>query len=115
MLFFVQDFPFTSPADHAYLVARMLLPFCRRMIAEPTPSHLVTAPAPGSGKALPTDLVSILATARDFGLPVTSAETDLQHRHPNTKHENLAFYRGHLCRFAAAVYRPSTRGYWVFY
>jgi len=49
------DFPFEEPADRAGAVALLLLPFVRRMIAGPTPLHLVDAPVPGAGKSLLSD------------------------------------------------------------
>jgi hypothetical protein len=40
----------------------MLLPFVRRMIGGCTPIHLIEAPAPGSGKNLLADVISVIAT-----------------------------------------------------
>jgi len=56
------DFPFVSESDRAHAVAAMLLPFVRRMVGGCTPIHLIEAPAPGSGKNLLADVVSLIAT-----------------------------------------------------
>lgn len=44
------------------LIALILLPFMREMIDGPTPGHLLTKPAPGTGASLLTDVFSIIAT-----------------------------------------------------
>jgi len=46
----------------ANLICLTLLPFLRDMINGPTPGHLLTKPAPGTGASLLTDVVSIIAT-----------------------------------------------------
>lgn len=46
------DFPFVSPSEKAHLIALMLLPFVRDMIAGCTPLHITEAPSVGSGKSL---------------------------------------------------------------
>ncbi|HPS02826.1 MAG TPA: hypothetical protein PLA90_14905, partial [Candidatus Sumerlaeota bacterium] len=54
------DFPFVTQADRAHALAAILLPFTRRMIAGPTPLHLIEAPTPGSGKGLLANVVSVI-------------------------------------------------------
>jgi len=44
-----RDFPFEGESDRAHAVALALLPFVRRMIDGPTPSHAVNAPPRGEG------------------------------------------------------------------
>ncbi|MCC6311595.1 MAG: hypothetical protein IT345_11880 [Trueperaceae bacterium] len=56
------DFPFVEPSDCAHMVAALMLPFVRRLVAGVTPIHLVEAPAVGSGKGLLCSLVEVLAT-----------------------------------------------------
>jgi len=46
------DFPFTSDAARAHALAAALLPFCRALVAGPTPNHMADAPAEGTGKTL---------------------------------------------------------------
>lgn len=46
------DFPFRGVSDLAHAFALALLPIVRPVIAGPTPIHLFTAPAPGTGKSL---------------------------------------------------------------
>lgn len=47
------------------MMALMLLPFMRELIDGPTPGHLLTKPAPGTGASLLTDSFSIIATGRE--------------------------------------------------
>jgi len=44
------------------LIGLTLLPFMREMVDGPTPGHLLTKPAPGTGASLLTDVVSIITT-----------------------------------------------------
>lgn len=62
------DFPFETEADKANSLALLLQPFARRLIAGPTPLHLVDAPAAGTGKSLLVDAVMRVSN----GAPVTS-------------------------------------------
>jgi len=55
------DFPFVTQADRAHAVAAFLLPFVRRLIDGCTPLHLISAPCPGSGKGLLSNLIGIVA------------------------------------------------------
>jgi hypothetical protein len=52
-------------ADHAHAVthavAMTLLPFCRDMIAGPTPGHVYTKPGPGTGASLLVDVLTTIA------------------------------------------------------
>lgn len=52
------DFPFVSDSERAHAVAAFLLPYARELIPSYTPLHLITAPAPGSGKSLLADALS---------------------------------------------------------
>lgn len=54
----LSDFPFTSDASRAHALAAALLPFCRALVAGPTPNHLADAPTEGTGKTL---LLKVLA------------------------------------------------------
>jgi hypothetical protein len=58
------DFPFEGDASRANLLSTILLPFARELIDGPTPLHLIDAPAPGTGKGLLSEVVSIPATGR---------------------------------------------------
>ncbi len=67
--------------DHAHAVthaiAFMLLPFCRAMIAGPTPGHMFTKPGPGTGASLLVDLLTLIATgspAPAMTFPTTNEE-----------------------------------------
>ncbi len=55
------DFPFTDDSDRAHAMAAILLPFVRRMVAGPTPLHLIEAPTAGSGKGLLANLIAIIS------------------------------------------------------
>jgi hypothetical protein len=48
----------------ANLISLTLLPFAREMIQGPTPGHLLTKPAPGTGASLLTDAMSMIATGK---------------------------------------------------
>lgn len=47
------------------MMGLMMLPFMRELIDGPTPGHLLTKPAPGTGASLLTDVFSIIATGRE--------------------------------------------------
>jgi hypothetical protein len=55
-------------ADNAHAVthavAFTLLPFCRDMIAGPTPGHAYTKPGPGTGASLLVDVLTTIATGK---------------------------------------------------
>lgn len=70
----VVDFPFRTPSDRAHVVAAIILPFVRRMIAGPTPLHLHEAPTPGSGKTLLIDLIRIVAFGELTGTTTMTAD-----------------------------------------
>jgi hypothetical protein len=46
------DFPFTTDSERANALALFFLPFVQALIAEPTPLHVVEAPAAGTGKSV---------------------------------------------------------------
>lgn len=56
------DFPFTSEAERAHVVALLLLGFLRGMIDGPTPLHLIEKPTPGTGATLMVDAVATILT-----------------------------------------------------
>jgi hypothetical protein len=45
-----------------HAVAMALLPFCREMIAGPTPGHVYTKPGPGTGASLLVDVLTTITT-----------------------------------------------------
>lgn len=58
------QFPFVDDASRAHAVALLLAPFVRAMIEGPTPLHIVSAPAAGSGKGLLTQSCLLPALGR---------------------------------------------------
>lgn len=64
----VCDFPFASDAAKAHALALFLLPFCRELIAGPTPLHLFDKPAPGTGAGLLAEVLLVPG----FGHPPSS-------------------------------------------
>jgi hypothetical protein len=50
-------------APIAHTLGYMLLPFCREMIAGPTPGHVFTKPAPGTGASLLDDMCAMIDAA----------------------------------------------------
>ncbi|MEQ9145220.1 MAG: toprim domain-containing protein [Parvibaculaceae bacterium] len=56
------DFPFTTEAERAHVVALLLLGFLRGMIDGPTPLHLIEKPAPGTGATLMVDAITGILT-----------------------------------------------------
>lgn len=47
-------------APVAHTIGYMILPFCREMIAGPTPGHVFTKPAPGTGASLLDDVCAMI-------------------------------------------------------
>ena len=70
------DFPFVSETDRAHTIAALLLPFARRLVKGCTPLHVIQAPAPGSGKGLLCDAISIVATGQTANARALSASDD---------------------------------------
>jgi DNA primase catalytic core len=64
------DFPFASQADRAHVLAFMLLPFIRLMIAGGTPLFLIEAAAIAAGKTLLVQLANHLAAGRAGGMAI---------------------------------------------
>ncbi len=58
------DFPFASDADQANYLAALFLPFLRKMVAGPTPLHVIEAPTIGSGKTMLCQLISQILTGK---------------------------------------------------
>lgn len=50
-------------APIAHTIGYMILPFCREMIAGPTPGHVFTKPAPGTGASLLDDMCAMIDAA----------------------------------------------------
>jgi hypothetical protein len=65
------DFPFVAPCDRAVAWAALVLPFVRPVIGGPTPLHLFTAPAPGTGKTLLAQVVMAPAMGQQDLEPMT--------------------------------------------
>lgn len=51
-------------APIAHTIGYMILPFCREMIAGPTPGHVFTKPAPGTGASLLDDMCAMIDAAK---------------------------------------------------
>ncbi len=58
------DFPFVGASDRAHALAAILLPLVRELIDGPTPLHMVSKPAPGTGAGLLCDVIAMIATGR---------------------------------------------------
>jgi Bifunctional DNA primase/polymerase, N-terminal len=69
----ISTFPFTSEIDRAVALSLLLTGVCRRTL-DFAPLHAITAPAPGTGKSLLVDLISVLLTGEPA--PVISTEID---------------------------------------
>ena len=69
----IATFPFSGEADRSVALSLLLTGVCRRTL-DFAPLHAITAPAPGTGKSLLVDLVSILLSGQPA--PVISAEID---------------------------------------
>lgn len=53
----LRDFPFVGAGSRAHALSLLLLPFVRELIDGDTPLYLITAPTPGTGKGLLTDVL----------------------------------------------------------
>jgi putative DNA primase/helicase len=58
------DFPFVGEADRAHALALSLLPLVRELIVGPTPLHLISKPAPGTGGTLLAEVLLYPALGR---------------------------------------------------
>ncbi len=70
------DFPFTSKADKAAVVALTLLPFARDLIDGATPLHVIAAAKPGTGKSLLLEAVTTIAIGRGVGSMTEADDED---------------------------------------
>ncbi|MBZ0273822.1 hypothetical protein K8I61_17415, partial [bacterium] len=70
------DFPFASVSDRAHAIAALILPFVRRMIAGPTPIHLVEAPSAGTGKTLIAECISLIFSGAPAPIMTISKQED---------------------------------------
>jgi len=61
----VADFPFDSEASRANIIAAILTPVLRDLIAGPVPMLLIDKPLQGTGASLLSDVISIIATGRN--------------------------------------------------
>ena len=71
-----QDFPFVSPSDRLVPLAAILSLLARPAISGPCPMFAFRATAPGTGKSLLADLVSLIATGRPAARMSASRDDD---------------------------------------
>ena len=64
----VRDFPFLEPAHRSAWIAALLTPLCRFAFSGPSPLFLIDANAPGVGKGLLCDLISLIVTGIKFAV-----------------------------------------------
>lgn len=74
------DFPFVSVADRNHAVAALLLPVVRDIIDGPTPFHLISATAKGSGKTLLASTILHINTGTVSLLPDTRNRDEIRKR-----------------------------------
>lgn len=70
---FLGDFPFADDASRVGALALALLPFVRQIVDGPTPMHVITAPAAGSGKS---KLVAAISLGTTGQAPTSLAPVD---------------------------------------
>jgi hypothetical protein len=99
------DFPFVDHADRAHALAALLQPFARDLIDGPTPGHMIEAPAPGSGKGLLADVITLPAVGRHVGT-VTQARDDAEWR----KRLTAQLVSGHPVILIDNITRPLDSG-----
>ena len=71
----VCDFPFAEPTHRSAFVAGLLTPLARFAFDGPAPLFLIDANAPGAGKGLLCDLVSLIVTGTRFATSSYSHES----------------------------------------
>ena len=57
----LEEFSFVSKVDKAVALSMLITPVLRPTLGDAVPMHVVTAPAPGSGKSYLADLASVIA------------------------------------------------------
>jgi hypothetical protein len=70
------DFPFDDKGSKANALAAILTPIVRPAIEGPTPLALFDATAPGTGKSLLAEIVSIIATGREGAMMTVPKNRD---------------------------------------
>jgi hypothetical protein len=70
------DFPFAQPSDKAHACAMCLQAFVRDLITGPTPLHLISAPAEGTGKGLLADALCIVALGQHAAIMTEGRDAD---------------------------------------
>lgn len=77
------------------MMGLMVLPFMRELIDGPTPGHLLTKPAPGTGASLLTDVFSIIATGREtpaLAMPTSKDEMSKTLTSVLANGQNIVFF-----------------------
>lgn len=73
------EFPFATETDKAHALALLVLPFVRRMIAGPTPLHLIEASERGTGKSLLAEVLCAPALGRfPDGAPLADNDDEVR-------------------------------------
>jgi len=73
------EFPFASESDKAHALGLLVLPFVRRMIAGPTPLHLIEASERGTGKSLLAEVLCAPALGRfPDGAPLADNDDEVR-------------------------------------
>lgn len=70
------DFPFADEASAAHALAAVLQPFVRPLIDGPTPIYLIDAPAPGTGKGLLADVLSVVSAGAPAAVMALGRDED---------------------------------------
>lgn len=81
------DFPFADDASRAHALGALVLPFVRRMIAGPTPLHMVGSSTPGTGKSLLAQAIAVVATgveAQPTTLPSRQSDDEVRKKITST-------------------------------
>lgn len=77
------------------MVGLALLPFMRELVDGPTPGHLLTKPAPGTGASLLIDVMSIIATGREtpaLAMPTSKDEMSKTLTSILSNGQNIVFF-----------------------
>jgi ATPase family associated with various cellular activities (AAA) len=74
------DFPFSDDTSKAYALGALIMMFARPMISGPTPLHVVSAPTPGTGKTLLTEVIAAIVggTSKHFNYSSNDSENRKQ-------------------------------------
>lgn len=77
------------------MIGLAVLPFMRELVDGPTPGHLLTKPAPGTGASLLTDVFSIIATGREtpaLAMPTSKDEMSKTLTSVLSNGQNIVFF-----------------------